>query len=547
MTQQKHFEIKNIRQKEQLQFFGTIIENSMNEIFIFDAENLRFTYVNRAALNNIGYTLEEMRGMTPVDIKPEYTMKSFLLCIKPLIDGSKNELVFETIHQRKDTSLYNVEIRLQIMNTEENRQYVVIAHDISERKKSQIALQESEEKFRNIAENTLMGIFIYQDHFVYVNEAFRIMSGYSEKELYNMKPWELIQEPYQEAFKKTITSRLKGEKFPKDYNDIKFLSKNNQIKTVRVMTQTIRYKYRYAGVGTVIDVTDIKETKEQLQLLAQAVEQTDELVRISDKNGIITYVNDALVAHTGYRKIELIGKKISLFKSGQHDQLFYKELWDTILSGQTFKGTFINRKKDRQIYYEEEIITPIFDTDNNIKHFLATSQDITQRVHMEEKLQRLATIDSLTEIYNRHHINEEITTEISRAERYRDSFALAMIDVDYFKSINDTFGHDIGDNVLRELTQVISQHIRESDRFGRWGGEEFIIILPQLKHKPLLSLAEKLRKAIDTHAFKDGIHVSISIGLTLFKGGETKQELVKRVDKALYSAKNSGRNTVYYQ
>lgn len=530
-----------------LQSLGHIVDNSMSEVYIFDTKSLYFTYVNEEAQKNTGYTFEEMKQMTPVDIKSEYTKRSFLLLLKPLLDGSKKELVFETIHCRKNGQEYNVEIRLQLMVLGDTKQFVVMAYDITDRKLFQNQLQESEEKFRTITENALMGIFIYHEHFVYVNQAFASMSEHSIEELYKLNPLDLVDESYYDSFKQAIQRRLKGEHFPKEYNDIKFVTKSGHVRTMRMITQTIKYQEKYAGMGTIIDITDIQETKQQLKLLAQAVEQMDTLVRITDKKGTLTYVNDALVAHTGYRHIELIGKKVGMFKSGKHNKSFYKDLWETILSGKTYKGIFTNRKKDRQIYYEEEIITPIMDDNHTIQHFVATSQDITERVHLEEKLQKLATIDNLTGISNRHKCHEELDIEISRGMRYDGTFALAMFDIDHFKTINDTYGHDVGDDVLKEFSTLISKHIRDSDRFGRWGGEEFILLLPNLDKKEAMSVVQKLRKIVAKYPFSDIPQITTSVGVTVFTTNDTKESLLKRVDSALYKAKKAGRNKVRFK
>jgi diguanylate cyclase (GGDEF)-like protein len=184
------------------------------------------------------------------------------------------------------------------------------------------------------------------------------------------------------------------------------------------------------------------------------------------------------------------------------------------------------------------------DDDGVIQHFLATSQDITKRVFMEEKLQQLATVDSLTGIYNRYKTNEEIEIEIGRSNRYDENFALAMFDIDHFKKVNDTYGHEIGDYVLQEISAVVTQEIRESDRFGRWGGEEFILILPKLSKEEALHVSEKLRGKIESHDFKDVGRITISIGVGIFEPSDTKESLLKRVDNALYKAKDEGRNRV---
>lgn len=121
-----------------------------------------------------------------------------------------------------------------------------------------------------------------------------------------------------------------------------------------------------------------------------------------------------------------------------------------------------------------------------------------------------------------------------------------MLDVDNFKSINDTYGHDVGDNVLRELTDTISEHIRQSDRFGRWGGEEFILLLPELDKEHALMFTEKLRKTIADHSFNGVSQITVSFGVAIFNQNDTKKSLLKRADTALYQAKDEGRNKVIF-
>ena len=446
----------------------------------------------------------------------------------------------ESTEKIKRWSIEDIEFSIAIATN------VSLALEIERRKGIQSELEQSEEKFKVITDNTLMGIFIYHERYVYVNKALSELSGYTSEELCAMHPWEGIEESSVEPVKKMVERRLKGEEFPYQYDDIKIIKKNGEIRTVRVMTQTIQYQGQYAGMGTVIDITDTQETQEQLKLLGQAIEQMGEMVRITDKNGIITYVNDAMLSHTGYDKEDLVGHKIGMFKSGHHHKSFYEDLWATIMSGKTFKAVFTNRKKDKKLYYEEEIITPIMDGRGDIQHFVATSQDITERVLMEEKLQKLATVDSLTGIYNRYKINEEIEIEIGRNKRYDESFALVMLDIDHFKRVNDTYGHEVGDYVLQEISTLVTKEIRESDRFGRWGGEEFMLILPKLSKQEALHVSEKLRSKIQSHDFKDIGHITISIGATVFESSDSKESLLKRTDDALYRAKDEGRNRVVF-
>lgn len=539
MTSQKEIESR-------LKSLGRIVDDSINEVYIVDALSLKFTYINKQAESNIGYKLEEMLDMTPVDIKPQHTMATFLSLINPLLKGSVEYLLFETLHERKNGTTYSAEIRIQYMNVEDKKQLVVFANDITERVYSETKLKQSEDKFRTIAESSLMGIFIYQEKLIYVNDAFASITGYSVDELYSLDALVMLEESQRDFFRKIALRRLEGESFSKEYSDVKLTTKSGKIKIIRVMTRTMICDGIFSGMGAIIDISDIVETKQQLTLLAQAIEQTDSLVRITDRNGIITYVNDALVAHTGYKRVELLGEKIGMFKSGKHNEIFYKELWDTILSGRTYQGIFINRKKDKHIYYEEETITPMMGADGKIHHFIATSQDITERVKMEKDIQHLINIDSLTSIYNRRKINEELEIEIARVERYGSTFGLLMIDIDHFKTVNDTHGHDVGDYVLRELCHIISGFIRESDRFGRWGGEEFLIISPNINKEQLMRFSIKIKEAVSQYNFKHVQNVTVSIGVTLYVNKDTKESVLKRADDALYVSKHSGRNAVNF-
>ncbi len=418
--------------------------------------------------------------------------------------------------------------------------------NITDAKNMELQLKQSEEKFRTISENSPTGIFIYTDRIIYVNRALVAMSGYSTKELYEMKIWDLVVKPMRQQVKQMALRRLKGEKFPHQNSDAQDITKKNGMKDNSATTETIKYDGGYAGLGTLTDVTDIKKTKARLKLLAKAMEQTDELVRITDKNGIMTYVNDAFVAHSGYKHIELLDHPSNILKSGQHDDTFYKKLWETLLAGKTYSNVLANKKKDGQIYYEELTISPMFDEHHRIENFVATGKDITQRIKMEQKLKQYATTDELTNLSNRRRGNEILDIEIDRFHRYQSNFAVLMIDIDHFKLVNDTYGHDIGDQVLQQLSKVLSLHIRKSDALMRWGGEEFLIVAVHVNHAEIVSFSSKLNTAVRSYTFDIKNNITVSIGATLCQKNDTKASLLKRVDKALYRAKKEGRDRVVF-
>ena len=163
---------------------------------------------------------------------------------------------------------------------------------------------------------------------------------------------------------------------------------------------------------------------------------------------------------------------------------------------------------------------------------------------MQEKIKRLSEEDYLTKLYNRRKIHEIIETEIVRSRRYNSPFAVLLLDIDDFKKINDTFGHNTGDKVLVQLSCILRLTVRESDIAGRWGGEEFLVICPETSIDGAISLAEKLRKNIDNNKFEDAGNITASIGVASIQHDDNVKSLVHRADKALYSAKKAGKNRV---
>ncbi len=306
-------------------------------------------------------------------------------------------------------------------------------------------------------------------------------------------------------------------------------------------------------IGSCYDITERKNTQEKLEtiqsemkVIVQAIEQTNEMIRITDKDAIITYVNDAVVTETNYTKEELIGQKSSIFKSGKQDKSFYKDLWNTILSGNIYKNVLINKRKDGTLYHEEQTITPVFDEQNNLS-FVSTGHDISERIEVEKKLHFLATRDTLTGVYNRYSLNKEIDINIKKYARYEDIFSLLMLDIDHFKNVNDTYGHDVGDLVLKELCSVIENLIRETDVFGRWGGEEFLLILPKTNKDEAISIATRIKNIIEEHKFEYIPQVTVSIGVSVYNQSIKKEIFLKYVDDALYKAKSTGRNRIEYK
>jgi len=376
--------------------------------------------------------------------------------------------------------------------------FLGIIHDITEQRALEQNLKENEEKFRAMIESSLSGAFIYRDTYLYVNKAFENITGYSADELRTMAPQFVLEKKLQEHFHEIGQQRIQGKLLStSDYQNVTIVRKDGKQCIVRISVSTIKYKGVYAGAGTVMDITDLMKEKKVHNLLAKTLKQTDDIVYITDINGNITYVNESTLKNYGYAEEELLGKNAKIFASGKYEKSFYEKFWKTILSGKNHRCIMTNRTKDGELLYEDKIVTPIFNENNEIENFVSTGTNITKRIELEKKLEKMAIIDNLTGIYNRHKINEVINNEIERVKRYNEDAVIVMFDIDHFKHVNDTYGHDVGDEVLKFLSQLVLKSIRKVDVVGRWGGEEFIVILSHIDLSHAYSKVESIRKKIE--------------------------------------------------
>ncbi len=215
------------------------------------------------------------------------------------------------------------------------------------------------------------------------------------------------------------------------------------------------------------------------------------------------------------------------------------------------------KKREEGRKSTEKYVIRIKTEKNNIKWVEITSEsiffkgencgigsvvDVTERKRLEENLRRLATVDQLTGIYNRYSFEKFLEKEIERAERYGENFALIMFDIDNFKQINDIYGHQVGDKVLKEVVDVVKNHIRKSDIFARWGGEEFMILVPIKDKSDAYKIAEKIRKKIEKFKFDKVGRLTVSLGISFYKNGDSMKSIIRRADTALYEAKKTGKN-----
>lgn len=285
-----------------------------------------------------------------------------------------------------------------------------------------------------------------------------------------------------------------------------------------------------------------KQVKDRTKKLDEYVNIVNKYVTTSstDLDGNITHVSEAFCKISGYSKEELIGKNHRIVKHPDMDPAAFEELWDTISQDKKWVGEMKNKKKNGEAYWVLANIDPIFNDDGKKIGYTSIRQEITDK----KRIEKLSVTDKLTQLYNRVRLEEIFTIEIAKFHRYHTHFSIILIDIDHFKSVNDTYGHNVGDTLLKEIADVLKSSVRVEDVVGRWGGEEFIILSNNYTVEGVLQLAEKIRKNIESYDFTTVGHKTASLGIGILNKEDTQESLIYRADKSLYHAKKTGRNKV---
>ncbi|MEW8535060.1 MAG: EAL domain-containing protein [Candidatus Thiodiazotropha endolucinida] len=290
-----------------------------------------------------------------------------------------------------------------------------------------------------------------------------------------------------------------------------------------------------------------RTAEEKLRLADRAFQNTAEGITVTDASGNIVSTNPAFEAITGYSHEEVLGLNPRVLKSGHHSDSFYKEMWDTLLLTGHWRGEIWNRRKNGDAYPEWLTISAVKDGNDETTHYVGVFTDISQIKEAQDQINFLAHHDALTRLPNRALFRERFDHALMHARRENASIALLFLDLDRFKTVNDTLGHPVGDQVLLEVSKRMNLIIRASDTLARLGGDEFVLLLEEqtdAQHAAVVA-----RKLIDlfSRPMIIGEHelvVTASIGITLYPNdGDDPDKLIRHADRAMYEAKQQGRNT----
>ena len=406
------------------------------------------------------------------------------------------------------------------------------------------------------------GHMIIDDKFIvsYWNRWLAINTQISKEEIIGRKLDEFYPNiNYKVLHRKIKTALLINTPSFYDTNsNVKFIPMNrNKVTTSSLMLmqqQVTISPYIACENKVMVSIYDISELFEAKISLKKEIEKVNKLndkleadQEIIDKNimmmrtsfdGVIIDVSTFFCQFFEFKKDFILGKNISTFKQDDGFSTTYKELWETIINKKCWSGELKLKTYKGEEKWVQSRITPILDSDGEVLEFSAVYHDITN----EKLLEELYITDPLTKLYNRAHFDEVVNFIVKHQRKADTDFVLVITDIDHFKSINDTYGHQVGDEALISVANTLKDSLREDDLIARWGGEEFVIMLKNVTIDEAKTIIEKVRASVEKNKINDTISVTASFGITKYILGEDIKKTFKRVDDALYEAKKSGRN-----
>ncbi|ADE12241.1 sensor domain-containing protein [Sideroxydans lithotrophicus] len=531
--------------------YKRLIEDSGDGYWVVDLKG-RLLEVNQVYARMAGYSADELVNRHVSELDAQDDEEAVKARMERLLAQGHDR--FESRHRHKKGHLFEVDVAINFIH--ESNRFLVSFRDISERNMYEQALRESEEKYRRLFENA--GDLAYgtdlNGAFTAVSESLLTVTGYGRNELINAPISKILTPENLELARRMTAAKLAAEKQVTRY-ELEITSKDGrQIPLELVTTLTYRNGVPVGVQGIGRDISERKRFETDLRIAATAFESQESLM-ITDANSVILRVNNAFCKCTGYTTEEVVGKTPRIFKSGRHDKEFYRAMWDSINRTGSWKGEIWDRRKNGETYPKWLTISAVRGNDGCVTHYVGSHVDITERKAAEEQIRRLAFHDPLTHLPNRQLLLDRLQQSLISTARNGKKGALLFIDLDNFKTLNDTLGHAMGDMLLQQAAERLTSCMREGDTVARIGGDEFVVMLEELSGQAIEAaeqtevVGEKILAALsqpyhlDNHTFRS----SGSIGATLFSGDHQEaEELLKQADIAMYQAKKADRNTLRF-
>ncbi len=543
-----------------------LIRHGTHIIFQLDTHN-HFIYLNPAWETTTGLPVAKVVKHSLLNFVHEQD-HDYLRKKLQLIRTSASKHSFHTECRLKVNNTQIIHVEMQLIYSPENNkaQHVMgIMVDISKHKifLENLILSNKRLSWALSGANDGYWDWNMETNYVYYSSRWKAMLGYSDHELLSpsLKTWEKLVNPEDKSrVLKLVDDYVTGRK-DKFETEFKMKHKGGHWVTVLSRASLARDNsgnliYPKRLIGTHVDLTERKQSELQLKIQNIALEAAANAIMITDTAATIEWINPAFTELTGYRRHEAVGMNVKdLMNSGQQNELFYKDMWQTISSKKVWKGEIINKKKDGALYHEHMTITPVTNESDEICYYIAIKEDISQRKASEKEILDLAFYDALTKLPNRRLFLDRLRHTVTACQRNKTYNALLFIDLDNFKFLNDTHGHDAGDALLIEAAKRITSCIRETDTVARLGGDEFVVMLEQLgsddSHAMNITtqIAESILSRLHQEYRVNNIRHrgSSSIGICMFSDQYSKaDDILKWADKAMYEAKCAGRNTLRF-
>ena len=435
-----------------------------------------------------------------------------------------------------------------------------LQEEIIGREHIEVALRRSEARLRTLYDTTSDAVMMLDEKgFFDCNKATLVLFGCETKEAFCSKHPADLSPPEQPCGTDSMTLANRQIATAMKQGTYQFEWMHRRADTGRVFPADVLFNRleldgKVVLQATVRDITDRKSAEEQLRVAATAFE-THEAILITDVDANIIRVNQAFHNITGYSPEDVLGKNPRILSSGRQDKAFYAEMWRQLLTNGSWTGEMWDRRKSGQIYPKWLTITAVKNERGQTSQYVAIFSDITARKQAEEEIRNLAFYDALTMLPNRRLLLDRFHLALSVSARSHQYGAVLFLDMDKFKVLNDTLGHDYGDLMLVEVAERIRFCVREVDTVARLGGDEFVVLIEEIganaqdASQRIALIAEKIRAALAVPYLIKGHehHSSPSIGVCLYCGNrESVDGLLKHADLAMYQAKDSGRNTVRF-
>ncbi len=528
--------------------FRQLFDLAEDGVLVVDRD-CRFIEVNPAGLRMLGYSREQLFELYLPDILAAHEHPRLNALLNELKGGIAHH--DEWIHVRKDKTELPVEVSAHLI---EGGLMLGILRNRSAYKKAEAALRESEQRLDQLAKQsgTVAWDVDLEGLYTYVSAVSETVLGFHPDELVGKKYfYDLHPEQEREQIKhrrlamtqrKEMSVNLENQILTKDGRLIWVLSSGIPLLNADGSVRGYR--------GCDIDITARKQDEEKLRFAASVFIHALEGIMITEPDGTIIDVNAAFSRITGYSHDEIMGKTPCLLRSGRQDQAYYAAMWEALLTQGYWYGEIWNRRKNGEVYAEMQTISAVRDAQGHVKHYVVLFSDITAIKTHQDYLEYLANYDALTTLPNRVLLADRLRQAMVQSQRHKQLLAVAFLDFDGFKDINDHYGHEVGDQLLIALSGRMKQALREGDTLARIGGDEFVAVLVDLVDidtcVPMLT--RLLAAAAEAVQLGDiTLQISASLGVTFYPQAEDldADQLQRQADQAMYKAKQAGKNRYY--